>query len=76
MPAEQFIQQLKAIVGAGPRGESHPEDLVVFEYDGSVAKAMPETVVLPESTEQVRQVLGLAYEEGDFCGRPGERNRD
>ena len=63
MPAEQFIQQLKAIVG-DTHVVSHPEDLVVFEYDGSVAKAMPETVVLPESTEQVRQVLGLAYEEG------------
>ena len=63
MPAEQFIQQLKAIVGDA-HVVSHPEDLVVFEYDGSVAKAMPETVVIPESTEQVRQVLSLAYEEG------------
>ena len=43
---------------------SHPEDLVVFEYDGSVAKGMPETVVFPRSAEQVSQVLGLAYEEG------------
>ena len=63
MPAEQFIQQLKAIVG-GAHVVSHPEDLVVFEYDGSVAKGMPETVVFPRSAEQVSQVLGLAYEEG------------
>ena len=63
MPAEQFIQQLKAIVGEA-HVVSHPEDLVVFEYDGSVAKGMPETVVFPRSAEQVSQILGLAYEEG------------
>ena len=63
MPAAQFIQQLKAIVGEA-HVVSHPEDLVVFEYDGSVAKAMPETVVFPKSAEQVKQVLGRAYAEG------------
>ena len=63
MPAEQFIQQLKAIVGDA-HVVSHPEDLVVFEYDGSVAKGMPETVVFPESTEQVSQALDAAYLEG------------
>ncbi len=63
MPTQQFVQQLKAIVG-DDYVVSHPEDLVVFEYDGSVARGMPEAVVFPGSAEQVSRVLSLAYQEG------------
>ncbi len=38
-----------------------PEDLIVFEYDGSVDRAMPQLVVLPASTEEVSRVLEVAH---------------
>ncbi len=57
------MEELRAIVGS----ESviyHPEDLLVFEYDGSIDRGMPHAVVLPGSTEEVRSVMTLAYQEG------------
>jgi glycolate oxidase len=49
----------------GPRGYLHrPEDLALYEYDGSVDKARPELVVFPQSTEQVAAVVGIAAERG------------
>ena len=50
------IDGLKAIVG-----DTHvvhaPEDLIVFEYDGSVDKALPMAAVLPASAEEVSEVV-------------------
>ena len=37
-----------------------PEDLVVFEYDGSVDKALPMAVVLPGSAEEVSKIIKVA----------------
>jgi glycolate oxidase len=37
-----------------------PEDLAVYGYDGTFQEALPEVVVLPESTAQVREVVKLA----------------
>ena len=37
-----------------------PEDLIVFEYDGSVDRALPLAVVLPASTEEVSGVVKVA----------------
>ncbi len=38
----------------GPRGYLHrPEDLTLYEYDGSIDKARPDLVVFPQSTEEV-----------------------
>ena len=42
----------------------HPEDLIVFEYDGSIDRGMPEAVVFPDSAEEVRRVMVLAYGAG------------
>ncbi len=39
---------------------THPADLLAYEYDGSVLTAMPDLVVLPESTEEVVGVVGAA----------------
>ncbi len=58
-----FIQQLKDIVG-NANVVFHPEDLLVFEYDGSIDRGMPSAVVFPSSTDEVRSVMRLAYEEG------------
>ena len=63
MDKQEFLEQLRGIVG--PENVIfHPEDLLVYEYDGSVDRAMPEAAVLPSSTEQVSRVLALAYREG------------
>ena len=63
MQKQEFLEQLKGIVGR-ENLFTHPEDLLVYEYDGSVDRAMPEAVVLPSSSEQVSRVLALAHQEG------------
>ena len=56
----------KSIIGAlgdivGPEYVLHgPEDLLVFEYDASIDKAVPQAVVLPDTTEQVAAIVKLA----------------
>ena len=54
-----LISELSDIVG-----ESYvihqPEDLIVFEYDGSVDRALPRAVVLPAGAEQVGAVVRVA----------------
>ena len=60
---QQLLQQLQAIVGEA-NVVFHPEDLLVYEYDGSVDRSMPRAVVLPASTEEVAQTMRLAYAEG------------
>ncbi|MDR7435859.1 MAG: FAD-binding protein, partial [Armatimonadota bacterium] len=42
----------------------HPEDVIVYEQDGSILTATPEIVVLPGSTEEVAAVVKLAREAG------------
>src|SRR5215469_8067792 len=39
---------------------SQPEDLLLYEYDGSVEKGRPDIVVFPETTEHVSQIFKLA----------------
>ena len=54
-----LISELKAIVG-DMYVVHEPSDLIVFEYDGSVDKALPLAVVLPDSTQEVSQVVKAA----------------
>ena len=53
---ESLISELKAIV-SDTYVVHEPEDLIVFEYDGSVDKALPLAVVLPDSTQQVSRIV-------------------
>src|SRR5579864_6467194 len=47
----------------GPRGYlSRPEDLALYEYDGSVDKARPDLVVFPRSAEEVAAIVRLSEE--------------
>src|ERR1700736_6795354 len=47
----------------GPRGYlSRPEDLTLYEYDGSVDKARPDLVVFPRSAEEVAAIVRLSKE--------------
>ena len=51
-----LIKDLTTVVGSEYVIHA-PEDLVVFEYDGSVDKALPSVVVLPGTAEEVSEVL-------------------
>ncbi len=60
IPAEAR-RKLTAVVGA--RGYlDRPEDLLLYEYDGSVDKARPDMVVFPRSTEDVAAIVGITAE--------------
>ena len=64
MRAERgFIRALREIVGQ-EYVVDHPEDLLVFEYDGSIDRSVPLAVVLPASTDEVSRVVTLARREG------------
>lgn len=39
------------------------EDLMLYEYDGSLARGVPNYVVFPETTEQVSEIVKLAARE-------------
>src|SRR5689334_21402255 len=55
----------KLIRVLGPRGYlDRPEDLSLYEYDGSVDKARPDMVVFPRSTEDVAAIVKISAEHG------------
>ena len=63
MATPDLISRLQAVVGVD-YVIAHPEDLLVYEYDGSVDRSMPRAVVLPADTEQASRVIALAYDAG------------
>jgi glycolate oxidase len=56
---ETALQELRQAVGTDYVIHT-PEDLIVFEYDGAVDKAIPLAVVIPETTQQVSQCVKIA----------------
>ena len=57
----QAKKKLAAVVG--PKGYlDKPEDLILYEYDGSVDKARPEMVVFPRTTEDVVAIVKITSE--------------
>jgi glycolate oxidase len=49
----------------GPRGYlDRPEDLTMYEYDGSIDKARPDIVVFPRSTEDVVAIARISRTHG------------
>ena len=59
----KLIRDLQRAVGA--RWVLHsPEDLLVYEYDATIDRGRPETVVLPENAEQVAASVRLARRHG------------
>src|SRR5579872_2009382 len=57
----QAKKELAALLG--PRGYlDRPEDLLLYEYDGSVDKARPELVVFPRTTEDVVRIVKITAE--------------
>ncbi len=58
MPAS-LLRALNSLLGSS--NVLHEiEDLVLYEYDGSVEKARPDLVVFPHSTEDVSRIVKLA----------------
>jgi glycolate oxidase len=54
-------KKLAAVVG--PKGYlDKPEDLVLYEYDGSIDKARPEMVIFPRTTEDVVAIVRITNE--------------
>ncbi len=62
LPAEA-VQKLRKIAG-DDAVLYRPQDLMLYEYDGSVEKSTPDCVVLPRTTEQVAAIVKLAKEFG------------
>ncbi|MGH9325259.1 MAG: FAD-linked oxidase C-terminal domain-containing protein [Terriglobia bacterium] len=59
------LGELKSVVGEAHL-LSHPEDLMLYEYDGLSSEGMPDAVVFPASTSEVAAVVKLAGR----CGTP------
>src|SRR5438309_649372 len=54
-------KKLAAVVG--PKGYlDKPEDLLLYEYDGSIDKARPEMVIFPRTTEDVVAIVKISKE--------------
>jgi glycolate oxidase len=61
MIASAAVGSLEKLLGA--RGYlSRPEDLALYEYDGSVDKARPDLVVFPRSVDDVVAIVKVAAE--------------
>ena len=59
----KVIRELRSLVG--PDGVlTSPRDLLAYEYDATVERALPDAVVFPYSTAQVSAVVRLARREG------------
>src|SRR5260221_9129944 len=59
----QAKKELAALLG--PRGYlDRPEDLLLYEYDGSVDKSRPEMVVFPRTTGDVAEIVKITGEHG------------
>ena len=63
MSNAQLVRKLEAVVGRR-WVLSAAEDLLVYEYDATIERGLPEVVVLPDSAEQVAAVVKLARQHG------------
>src|SRR3974390_596554 len=54
-----IIPEMKRLLGAS-NVLDQPEDLILYEYDGSVEKGRPDLVVFPHTTAQVSQIVKVA----------------
>ncbi|HSA92048.1 MAG TPA: FAD-linked oxidase C-terminal domain-containing protein [Terriglobales bacterium] len=61
MQFSSVAKRLRAIVGRDAVLD-RPEDLMLYEYDGGLARSTPRAVVFPRSTQQVVEVVKLARE--------------
>jgi glycolate oxidase len=62
MIEQRTLKELRSIVGK-EHVLTEPEDMVAYSYDGTFAERRPDLVVRPDSTEQVSEVMKLAWRE-------------
>jgi glycolate oxidase len=62
MLTKALLKELQSIVGK-KHVLTAAEDLVAYSYDGTFAERRPDVVVSPESTEEVSQIMKLAWRE-------------
>ena len=62
MDTQTLVDRLGEIVGPG-NVLSSQMDLMLYSYDASPEKGMPDVVVLPSSTEEVSKIMALAHKE-------------
>jgi len=62
MVSKSIVKELQRVVGKANVLTS-PEDLICYSYDGTFAEHQPDVVVQPKSTEEVSEVLKIAYRE-------------
>jgi len=61
--AASLIKDLQSAIGV--KSVLHaPEDLLVYEYDATIERGLPEAVVLPETTEEVAAAVCVAKRHG------------
>ena len=64
-----LIREMKSLIGTANVLDK-VEDLMLYEFDGSVEKARPELVVFPHTTEEVSRIVKLAAKyESPVVGR-------
>jgi glycolate oxidase len=59
----RLIRDLRRAVG-GKRVLHAAEDLIVYEYDATIERGLPEAVVLPDDAHQVAEVVRIARRHG------------
>jgi len=59
MANRQLIRELQAVVGKQYVLHA-PEDLLVYEYDATIERGLPDAVVLPATAQQVADVVKVA----------------
>jgi len=59
----RLIREMRSLLGAA-NVLSEPEDLMLYEYDGSVETARPDLVVFPHTTAEVAEIVKMAGREG------------
>lgn len=59
----RILHELNSLLGPGNVRHA-PEDLLLYEYDGSVEIARPDCVVFPQSAGEVAGIVGVARRHG------------
>jgi glycolate oxidase len=59
----QAVRELTRVLGR-ERVLATPEELIAYEYDGTIERGKPQVVVFPESTEQVSAAVRVAHQFG------------
>src|SRR5207247_10599104 len=62
MRGRPLIDGLVRLLGPSKVIGEHPDDLLLYEYDGAVDTATPDAVVLPESTADVSALARFCHE--------------